>query len=239
MQHRFKEGGILKQHEKEQLLQIVKSSEKDIQADISITHGRRSFLRNTVAMAGSAGMLGATALANAQSDVLPIPESNKTMGNQLKFESYGMPSKYESNVKRHRSDILVNKQQYSDWSMTPIQSTPGIVTPNGLFYERHHNGFPDINPDHHKLVVHGMVAKPLVLTMNDIVRYPAVTKFYFMECSGNGLTDWLTARSKTVQQTHGLLSCAQWTGVPVSWILDEAGIDPKGLMLPDTFEVFQ
>ena len=100
--------------------------------------------------------------------------------------------------------------------MTPLQHQHGIVTPNGLIYERHHNGTPDIDPKTHKLVIHGMVKQPLVFTMDDLMRYPAVSKFYFMECSGNGLTDWLKVASTTVQQTHGLLSCAQWTGVPVS-----------------------
>lgn len=221
----------MKQFEKERMFEVVKASQKDIQADVSMTHGRRSFLKNSVAIAGSAGALSVGAIATAQTTPLPIPDSNKTPGKGMEVEAYGMPSKYEANVKRRRTDVFVNKQNLSDWSMTPLQSTPGIVTPNGLFYERHHNGVPDINPDQHKLVVHGMVAKPLVLTMNDIVKYPTVTKFYFMECSGNGLTDWLTPKSRTVQQTHGLLSCAQWTGVPVSWILDEAGIDPKATWL--------
>jgi sulfane dehydrogenase subunit SoxC len=71
-----------------------------------------------------------------------------------------------------------------------------------------------------------MVKQPLEFTMDDLLRYPSVSKFHFMECSGNGLTDWLKAASTTVQQTHGLLSCAQWTGVPVSWLFDETGLDP-------------
>lgn len=215
----------------EKMREVIKASEREIQADSSMTHGRRAFLKKSVALASGAGAMSVGTLALAQNTPLALPASMMTMGKGMEAESYGLPSKYESKVKRRRSDILVNKQNYSDWSMTPIQSTPGIVTPNGLFYERHHNGVPDINPDDHKLVVHGMVAKPLVLNMSDIVKYPSVSKFYFMECSGNGLTDWLTPKSKTVQQTHGLLSCAQWTGVPVSWILDEAGIDPKATWL--------
>ena len=215
----------------ERMQQIVRASMEEVQAKSSMTHSapekdRRSFLRNTVAMAGSVGALGvASTGANAQA--LAIPESNKQMGRPLPPEEYGMPSKYEAKVKRRRTDVLVNRQNFSDWSMTPLQSTPGIITPNGLFYERHHNGVPDINPDNHVLAIHGMVRKPLQLSMSDLMRYPAVSKFYFMECSGNGLTDWLKPSSKTVQQTHGLLSCAQWTGIPVSWLLDEAGLLPE------------
>ena len=213
--------------ESKKMQAIVTASQNEIQASSSLSkeYSRRSFLRQSVALAGGAGTLGIASTA-ATADPLPIPASNQVMGAPL-VAAYGMPSKYEANVIRRRSDVLVNRQQFSDWSMTPIQSTPGIVTPNGLFFERHHNGVPDINPDTHKLVVHGMVSKPLVLTMSDLMRYPTVTRFHFMECSGNGLTDWLKPASKTVQQTHGLLSCAQWTGVPLSWVLDEAGIDPK------------
>ena len=110
--------------------------------------------------------------------------------------------------------------------MTPLQHQLGIITPNGLFFERHHAGVPDIDPDKHTLVIHGMVKQPLKFSMSDLMRYPSVSTFYFLECSGNGLTDWTKAASTTVQQSHGLLSCAQWTGIPVSTLLDEAGMDP-------------
>ena len=146
------------------------------------------------------------------------------MGRTIPPEDYGMPSKYESKVKRRRTDVFVNRQNFSDWSMTPLAQQLGTVTPNGLIFERHHNGIPDINPDQHKFVIHGLVHQPLEFSMSDLMKYPSVSKFYFMECSGNGLTDWLKPASKTVQQTHGLLSAAQWTGVPVSTLLDEAGL---------------
>ena len=186
--------------------------------------GRRQFLRNGAALAGAALVGGAAGRAQAREGALEIPASNKAMGRPVELASYGMPSKYEANVLRRRSDVLVNKQNFSDWSMTPLQDQIGIVTPNGLFFERHHNGIPDINPDEHLLVIHGMVKQPLKFTMSDLMRYPSVSKFYFLECSGNGLTDWTKAASTTVQQSHGLLSCAQWTGVPLSWLLDEAGL---------------
>jgi hypothetical protein len=79
--------------------------------------------------------------------------------------------------------VFVNRQNHSDWSFTPLQYQQGIVTPNGVVYERHHNGTPDIDPDTHKLVIHGMVKQPLVFTMSDLMRYPSISKFYFMECS--------------------------------------------------------
>src|SRR5207244_10931164 len=92
----------------------------------------------------------------------------------------------------------------------------------------HHAGTPDSEPAKHRLGIRGMVKQPLTFTIDDLVRYPSVSRFHFHECSGNGLTDWLKPASTTVQQTHGLLSGVLWTGVPAATLLEEAGIDPRG-----------
>lgn len=177
-------------------------------------------------LAGAAAAGSGAAQADAQ--VLEVPESNRMMGDPIPPEDYGMPIEYEDHVKRRRTDVLVNRQNYSDWSMTPLHQQIGIVTPNGLFFERHHNGVARINPDEHQLAIHGMVDRPLLFSMDDIMRYPSVSRFHFLECSGNTLTDWREPQATTVQQSHGLLSCAQWTGIPLSWLLDEAGVQPEG-----------
>ncbi len=186
---------------------------------------RRSFLRTSALIAGTA-LAGARMTRSAAAAPLEIPPTAQQPGRPIPATGYGVPSKFENHVARRRTDVFVNRQNWSDWSMTPLQHQHGIVTPNGLIFERHHAGIPDIDPATHKLVIHGMVKQPLVFSMDDLLRYPSVSKFYFMECSGNTLTDWTKAASTTVQQTHGLLSCAQWTGVPVSWLLDEAGVAP-------------
>src|SRR5438132_3928060 len=187
-------------------------------------NARRDFLRRTAALTGGALATGGAARAAP----LAIPPTNQEPGRTIEESAYGVPSKFEAHVKRRRSDVLKNRQNLSDWSMTPLQYQPGIITPNGLVFERHHGGTPDIDPKTHRLAIHGMVKQPLQFTMDDIVRYPSVSRFYFLECSGNGLTDWLKPASTTVQQTHGLLSGALWTGVPMSTLLEEAGIDPRG-----------
>ena len=189
---------------------------------------RRNFLRRSGTVAGGVLAGGASLAAAAP---LVIPESNQGFGKPIPENDYGMPSKFEAHVRRRRTDVLKNRQNFSDWSMTPLQDQYGIITPNGLFFERHHNGTPDIDPTKHKLVIHGLVRQPLEFSMNDLLRYPSVSRFHFLECSGNGLTDWLKPASTTVQQTHGLLSCAQWTGIPVSWLLDEAGLLPEAKWL--------
>ncbi|MSO84797.1 MAG: sulfite dehydrogenase [Rhodospirillales bacterium] len=188
---------------------------------------RRQVLFGAAAAGGALATLGLGGVSSsARAAALPIQESSKSMGRPIEAKAYGMPSKFESHYTRNRSDVLVNRQNFSDWSMSPLQLQRGILTPNGVVFERHHAGTPDIDPKTHKLAIHGMVKQPLEFTMDALMRYPSVSKFHFIECSGNGLTDWLQARSKTVQQTHGLLSCTQWTGIPVSWLLDEAGLQP-------------
>ncbi len=210
----------------EEAMRLVRQSQSELQVGGSISHDpqrRAMFRKSAAALAAGAG---AVVAGKSVAQSLDVPASNRAPGRPLPPNEYGMPSKFEAHVKRRRTDVFVNRQNFSDWSMTPLQHQLGMVTPNGLIYERHHNGVPEINPEEHRFAIHGMVRQPLVFTMSDLMRYPSVTKFYFMECSGNGLTDWLKATSKTVQQTHGLLSCAQWTGIPVSTLLDEAGLLP-------------
>ena len=139
---------------------------------------------------------------------------------------YGMPSRFESAVIRRLTEHTPT--DLSAWSLTPLDRLTGIITPNGLVFERHHGGIPDIDPEQYRLAIHGLVERPLVLTMDDILRLPAVSRIHFLECAGNGYTEVLPIpRSKTVQLSHGLLSCCEWTGVPLGTILDEAGMRPE------------
>ncbi len=186
---------------------------------------RRSFLHKTALIAGTT-LAGGVMTGRAGGAQLPIPSTSQQAGRPIPPTSYGTPSKFEANVVRRRTDVFVNRQNWSDWSMSPLQDQHGIVTPNGLFFERHHAGIPDIDPATHRLVIHGMVKQPLLFTINALMRYPSVSRFNFLECSGNTLMDWTKAASNTVQQTHGMVSCAQWTGIPASWLLDEAGLQP-------------
>ena len=207
---------------------VVRAVSDELKAAGSITHdpARRALLGRSVAAA--VGVAGVAGVVPGRSTAAPlaVPPSNLALGRALPASEYGMPSRFEAHVARRRTDVLVNRQNYSDWSMTPLHQQHGTVTPNGLIYERHHSGVPEINPDEHRFAIHGMVRQPLVFTMSDLMKYPSVSRFYFMECSGNGLTDWLKSASKTVQQSHGMLACAQWTGVPVSTLLQEAGALP-------------
>jgi len=201
------------------------AKEERLYEDMSeLGRGRRRFMSGIAAAGAAAAAAGTLGSASAKAEKLSVPEWSKSMGRPIDPKVYGLPSKYEGHYTRNRTDVYVNKQNFSDWSMTPIQHQKGIVTPNGVIFERHHAGIADIDPDKHRLVIHGMVKRPMVYTMDALMRYPSVSRFHFLECSGNGLTDWLKPLSKTVQQTHGLLSCSQWTGIPISWLLDEVGM---------------
>ncbi len=185
---------------------------------------RRSFLRTSALIAGTA-LAGARMARSAAAAPLEIPPTAQQPGRPIPATGYGVPSKFENHVARRRTDVFVNRQNWSDWSMTPLQHQHGIVTPNGLIFERHHAGIPDIDPATHKLVIHGMVKQPLVFSMDDLLRYPSVSKFYFMECSGNTLADWTKAAS-TTGPADSRAALVRAVGVPVSWLLDEAGVAP-------------
>ena len=115
----------------------------------------------------------------------------------------------------------------SSFSLTPLQDLHGIITPNGLHYERHHGGIPTIDPSEHRLMVHGLVERPLIFTMEDVTRFPSVSRIHFLECSGN-TQNWGAPKAElTAQDTHGLLSCCEWTGVPLATVLAEAGVKPE------------
>src|SRR6266849_7080652 len=131
----------------------------------SVVRSRRNFLRRTAVLTGGALAAGGAARA-AQ---LPIPPTNREPGRVIDETAYGMPSKYESHVMRRRTDVVKNWQNLSDWSMTPLQHQPGIITPNGVVFERHHSGTPDIDPKTHRLAIHGTVKQPLTFTMDELV----------------------------------------------------------------------
>ena len=186
--------------------------------------GRRRFLQRTAAIGATLGAAGVSNNAAAQETQLTVPPWSTTPGLPLSEGNYGTPSLFEKNVvRRGRKDY---RMPGSGSIMTPHGNLRGTITPNGLVFERTHGGVPEINPAQHRLVIHGLVRQPLMFTMEDIVRFPSVSRIHFMECSGNTSQGWI-ARPPSVQLSHGLLSACEWTGVMLSTVFDEAGIDPK------------
>lgn len=189
---------------------------------------RRDFLRNGVTALGGAMVAGTVSgsavAAEALTNNLPpnVPAWMKVQGALTGGHLYGQPSEFEKNVIRHLRPT--DKQYWSSSTRAPLGDLDGIITPNGLFYERHHGGVPNIDPQQHRLMLHGMVKSPLIFTMEDIKRFPSESHIYFLECSGN---PGYTSYGKTAAEANGLVSCAEWTGVPLKTILQEAGIQAE------------
>jgi sulfane dehydrogenase subunit SoxC len=198
----------------------------DVDKDKTAT-SRRKFLREGGTLVGGAVIAGSLAgsealAANESPDNLPpnVPEWMKTPGDPMGSQLYGMPSRFEKDVIKN---IPTNLSQYLSASgRTPLQDLDGIITPNGLFYERHHGGVPAIDPSQHRLMLHGLVNKPLIFTMDDIRRFPSESHIYFLECSAN--PGYKKPYGKTASDLVGLLSCAEWTGVRLKLVLQEAGL---------------
>ncbi len=186
-------------------------------------NSRRSFLRIGGAMA--AGTILGQAEGAAADDGAPPSEPawSKVMGAGVVDRPYGQPAEFEKDVIRRDVPWLTATRQ-SSISFSPLQSLNGIITPNGLFFERYHAGRADVDPHQHRLLIHGLVERPLVLTMDDIVRFPSVSRIHFIECPANGGMEWREAQLNSLQFTHGMLSCAEWTGVKLSTLLDEVGL---------------
>jgi sulfane dehydrogenase subunit SoxC len=186
---------------------------------------RRTFLKGGVAVAGGLVLSGARTQAADQSTPPAELPWSQSLGTGVVDHPYGTPSKFEKDVIRRNVPWLTATKE-SSVSFTPLQNLSGIITPNGLFFERHHSGRPDVDPHKHRLLIHGLVDRPLVLSMEDIVRFPAMSRVHFIECPANGGMEWRGAQLNSLQFTHGILGCAEWTGVKLSTLLGEVGLKP-------------
>lgn len=183
---------------------------------------RRLFLKRGLVLS-SAGALAWPAGPAAADD--PALRSMRVPGKA--FSNYGQPSDQEKRAIRWISANRAVPGNGVSW--TPLHTLEGIITPSGLHFERHHNGVPDIRIDGHRLLVHGLVKRALTFSIDDLARYPMCSQLLFVECGGNSNSGWnkepLQSRAGYL---HGLVSCSEWAGVPLSVVLDEAGVDPAG-----------
>ena len=204
---------------------------------------RRAFLKQGLALgaaAGTAGIVGpaaaaaaaisaaAAAVVSAAGDdaILKLPAHSTTLGQPVAARGYGSPSVHEQNLQRRESPGLT-RVSASSVAFTPLQGLFGIITPSGLHFERHHQGWHDIDPAQHRLLIHGLVKNSRVYTMDDLLRLPAVSRMVFLECGANTGMEWNNVAVPTVQYTHGMLSCCEFTGVPLAVLLDDCGVDRR------------
>lgn len=200
---------------------------------------RRNFFKKTATY--SMGALAAASVvapvkidaseikANAEDDphIMEHKEWAIKWGDDVQVNLYGQPSPYESNVIRRTTPILSSGNYRASIAVTPIQDLSGILTPNGLFFNRHHGGTPTINPNEHRLMIHGLVEKPIVLTMEQLKRYPNVSRIHFLECPANGGPEWRGPQFNSIQFAKGFMSCAEWTGVYIKDIIKDLGLKPE------------
>jgi sulfane dehydrogenase subunit SoxC len=190
--------------------------------------GRRDFIRSAFAAAAAGAVSMPKAAEGGDAAILELPAHSKGLGQAVATDGYGRPSKHEANVQRRQSPGLTPTAQ-SSVSFAPLQSLFGIVTPSGLHFERHHQGWWDIDPTRHRLLINGsdatLVRKPMVFTMDELMRLPSVSRFHFIECGANSGMEWGNVAVPTCQYTHGMLSCSEFTGVPLKLLLDMAGVD--------------
>jgi sulfane dehydrogenase subunit SoxC len=172
----------------------------------------------------AAGTLLGVRRAAADETPPAAPPWMREQGTPVATPPYGVPSQFERHVVRHPRVAVTFPTASS--SGTPLQDLHGIITPNGLHYERHHAGVPMVDPELHRLLIHGLVDRPLIFTMDDIMRFPSVSRTHFLECSGNTPEYREVKSTWTPQDTHGLLSCCEWTGVLLSTLLAEVGAQP-------------
>jgi sulfane dehydrogenase subunit SoxC len=189
---------------------------------------RRALLRGGAAMAGAIGAAVASrasaADAKADGGLLQEPPWSREPGELV--PPYQTPSRFEEKVVR----ILSNPkgEPRTQHARTPHHLLNGTITPNGLHFTIVHEGIPDIDPGQHKLVIHGLVKQPKLWNLETLARYPMVTRPTFVECGGNSAPMFSNEPVQaTVQGLHGLVSCAEWTGVRLSTLLEETGIDPR------------
>ncbi len=177
---------------------------------------RRAFL-------GTAMAWGATALSAPARAASPLadrmPDAMKTLGGS--DLPYGLPSLQEKDVVRHEH----HEAGFSVWR-SPLQDQHGIITPSGLHFAVHHSGIPDIEANSHSLMIHGMVKKPLRFDLERLLRYPMVSRIHFLECAGNSAANALSpfALNQSLGALAGEVSCSEWTGVPLAYLLNEAGV---------------
>ena len=175
---------------------------------------RRSFLAGSASLMalGTTSLLLGTAKAAGPDqgvDPMRVPGSGAS--------SYGDRSAFET----------ATRLGGGSHSLTPLQDLHGIVTPSSLHFERHHNGVPTINPKRHRLLVHGLVDKPLIFTVEELKQLPSVSRLAFIECAGNSRDGWGDSNDLTVQEIHGLTSTSEWTGVKLSTVLEAVEMQPK------------
>jgi sulfane dehydrogenase subunit SoxC len=187
---------------------------------------RRGFLKSTALAGGAltaAPIAASAATGQGEEVVTSLRDWSRYLGEGTDSHGYGVPSAHEKHVQRRHVEWLTASRE-SSVNFTPLHELDGIITPNGLCFERHHAGIADVDPGEFRLMINGLVDKPLIFTMADMMRFPRENKIYFLECAANSGMEWRGAQLNGCQYTHGMVHCVMYTGVPLRYILEDAGL---------------
>ena len=189
---------------------------------------RRGFLRGA-ALTGASLVAGATAARASGPDPLitEVQEWATGFGDAVDATPYGMPISHEAHVVRRNVEWLT-ESPVSSINFTPIHALEGTITPQGCAFERHHSGAIDLRKQDYRLMINGLVEKPLVFTFEDLLRFPRAIATAFCECAANGGMEWGGAQLEGCQFTQGMIHNMEYTGVPLRLLLEEAGVKPEG-----------
>ncbi|MEZ5843080.1 MAG: sulfite dehydrogenase [Hyphomicrobiaceae bacterium] len=205
--------------------------DKDTRHPAGAAHSRRAFLRASaagglaVASGGAALAQGAKPAAGPNPANQPpnVADWSRYLGAGVTDAPYGKPSKYEAHVVRRTVEWLT-ADRISSINFTPLHELDGIITPNGICFERHHGGVAEVAPQDWRLMINGLVDKPMIFTLDDLKRFPRTNKIYFLECAANSGMEWRGAQLNGCQFTHGMVHNVMYTGVPLKYLLEEAGL---------------
>jgi sulfane dehydrogenase subunit SoxC len=204
--------------------------DKKSKSDLEI-FDRRDFFKKTAVLGVTA--LAGTSLAASQDDeaIMHHPSWGQKWGDPVTKNRYGIPSAYEHNNTRRNTRLLASGNYRASIAVTPIHESEGIITPNGLFFSRSHGGTAHVNPNEYRLMIHGLVEKPIVLTLDQLKRYPSVTRTHFIECPANGGQEWRGPQFNSLQFAKGFMASAEWTGVYIKTVLEDLGLKPQALWM--------
>ncbi len=187
----------------------------------------RRFLLQS-AIVGPTAMTAGLAAAGRAGAEANIPDWVTVAGERAR--GYGMPAAAEDSVQRTIIEPWQDVAPAFSLSGTPHHRLRGTITPSGLHFEVHHGGRPNVDPALHRLMIHGLVERPLKFDLETLDRYPMRTATHFLECAGNSLFNAIMPEPMQAgcDMLHGLLSNSEWTGVPMSVLMDEAGVQSDG-----------
>ncbi len=188
---------------------------------------RRGFLRAGIA-GGAALTAGAAAAAGVPDPLITeVQPWASEFGDPVDAVPYGMPIRFESHVVRRNVDWLT-ESPVSSINFTPIHALEGTITPQGCAFERHHSGAIELSKTDYRLMINGLVDRPLVFTWADLERFPRTVMTAFCECAANGGMEWGGAQLEGCQFTQGMIHNMEYTGIPLRLLLQEAGVKPEG-----------